>query len=153
MTLLYIYIYIYESKVFGHSQKFLFLILKVLVLMRQIKHHNSFVYEICWLHRPRYQLKDVLMASEITVFLGLIKYILMKKANRKKLLKIWFNKMTSFGRYHGLKCTQHSKRQKVDWILLFTAFLQEWWAEIVGRFGQVHPTSFQWDLSLLIAPA
>ena len=44
---IYIYIYIYTnflSKVFGHPQKFLFLILKVLYLMKQIKHHNAFIY-------------------------------------------------------------------------------------------------------------
>ena len=30
----------YQSKVFGHPQKFLFLILKVLFLMKQVKHHK-----------------------------------------------------------------------------------------------------------------
>ena len=40
-----IYIYIYnQSKVFGHPQKFLFLILKVLFLMKQVKHHNCLIY-------------------------------------------------------------------------------------------------------------
>ena len=33
---------LYQSKVFGHPQKFLFLILKVLFLMKQVKHHNVF---------------------------------------------------------------------------------------------------------------
>ena len=32
------------SKVFGHPQNFLFLILKVLFLMKQVKHHNVFIY-------------------------------------------------------------------------------------------------------------
>ena len=44
---IYIYIYIYmhyQSEVFGHLQKFLFLILKVLFLMKQVKHHNGFIY-------------------------------------------------------------------------------------------------------------
>ena len=30
----------YQSKVFVHSEKNLFLILKVLILMKQVKHHN-----------------------------------------------------------------------------------------------------------------
>ena len=34
----------YRSKVFGNSQKFLFLILKVLFLMKQVKHQNCFIY-------------------------------------------------------------------------------------------------------------
>ena len=34
----------YQSKVFDYPQKFLFLILKVLFLMKQVKHHNSFIY-------------------------------------------------------------------------------------------------------------
>ena len=33
-----------QSKVFGHAQKFLFLILKGLFLMKQVKHHNGFIY-------------------------------------------------------------------------------------------------------------
>ena len=42
---IYIYIYInYQSKVFVHPQKFLYLILKVLFLMKQVKHHNVFIY-------------------------------------------------------------------------------------------------------------
>ena len=42
---IYIYIYIYyQSKVFGHPQKFLFLILKVLFFMKQVKHHNVFIH-------------------------------------------------------------------------------------------------------------
>ena len=37
----YIYIYIdNQSKVFGHPQKFSFLILKMLFLMKQFKHQN-----------------------------------------------------------------------------------------------------------------
>ena len=41
---IYIYIYIYfQSKVFGHQQNFLFLILKVLFLMKQVKHHYVFI--------------------------------------------------------------------------------------------------------------
>ena len=34
----------YKSKVFGYSQKLLFLILKVLFLMKEVKHHNVFIY-------------------------------------------------------------------------------------------------------------
>ena len=34
----------YQSKDFGHPQTFLFLILKVLFLMKQIKYHNSLIY-------------------------------------------------------------------------------------------------------------
>ena len=34
----------YQSKLFGHTPKFLFLILKVLFLMKQVKHHNVFIY-------------------------------------------------------------------------------------------------------------
>ena len=44
---IYIYIYIYthfQSKVFGHPKKFLFLILNVLFLMRQVKVHNGIIY-------------------------------------------------------------------------------------------------------------
>ena len=41
---------LYQSKVLGHPQKILFfilfLILKVLFLMKQVKHHNSFIYYI-----------------------------------------------------------------------------------------------------------
>ena len=40
---IYIHIY-YQSKVFGHPQNFLFLILKVLFLIKQVKHHNAFFY-------------------------------------------------------------------------------------------------------------
>ena len=32
----------YQSKVFSHPKKFLFLILKVLILMKQVKHHHVF---------------------------------------------------------------------------------------------------------------
>ena len=40
-----IYIYIhYQSKVFGIPQKFLFLFLKILSLMKQFKHHCSLIY-------------------------------------------------------------------------------------------------------------
>ena len=40
-----LYIYIYkQSKVFGHAPKSLFLILKLLFLMKQVKHHNVFIY-------------------------------------------------------------------------------------------------------------
>ena len=35
---------LYQSKVFGHPKKFLFLILKVLFLMKKIKDHNVFIY-------------------------------------------------------------------------------------------------------------
>ena len=42
---IYIYMYIHcQSKVFGHPKKVLFLILKVLFLMKQVKHHNVFIY-------------------------------------------------------------------------------------------------------------
>ena len=42
---IYIYIYIYyKAKVFGDPQKCLFLILKVLFLIKQVKHHNVFIY-------------------------------------------------------------------------------------------------------------
>ena len=42
---MYIYVYIhYQSKVFGHPQKLLFLILKVLFLMKQVNHLNGFIY-------------------------------------------------------------------------------------------------------------
>ena len=34
----------YQLKVFGHPQIFLFLILKVLSLMNQVRHHNGFIY-------------------------------------------------------------------------------------------------------------
>ena len=34
----------YQSKVFGQPQKILFLILKVLFLMKQVKHHNVFIH-------------------------------------------------------------------------------------------------------------
>ena len=44
---IYIYIYIYyQSKVFGHPQTFLFLVLKVLFLMIQIEQYNGFIYNI-----------------------------------------------------------------------------------------------------------
>ena len=33
----------YRSKVFSHPQKFLFLILKVLFLMKEVKHHKGFI--------------------------------------------------------------------------------------------------------------
>ena len=33
-----------QSKVFGHLQNLLFLIQKVLFLMKQVKHHNGFIY-------------------------------------------------------------------------------------------------------------
>ena len=32
------------SKVYGYPQRFLFLILKVLSLMKQLNHHNVFIY-------------------------------------------------------------------------------------------------------------
>ena len=42
---IYIYIYIYNlSKVFGHTPKFSFLILKVLFLMKQVEHHKGFIH-------------------------------------------------------------------------------------------------------------
>ena len=41
---IYIYIYIYKSKVFGHPQTCLFLILKVLFLIKQVEHHDGFIY-------------------------------------------------------------------------------------------------------------
>ena len=34
----------YPSKVFDHPQKFLFLNLKLLFLMKQVKHHNGFIH-------------------------------------------------------------------------------------------------------------
>ena len=37
-------LFFYLSEVFGHTQKFLFLILKVLFLRKQVKHHNVFIY-------------------------------------------------------------------------------------------------------------
>ena len=48
-TYIYIYIYIciyiyYQSKVFGHPQNFLFLFLKLLFLMKQVKYQNVFIY-------------------------------------------------------------------------------------------------------------
>ena len=42
---IYIYIYIYyQSKVFSDHQKVIFLILKVLSLMKKVKHQNEFIY-------------------------------------------------------------------------------------------------------------
>ena len=41
---MYKFLYIYkhhQSKVFGHPKNFLFLILKVLFIMKQVKHHNG----------------------------------------------------------------------------------------------------------------
>ena len=40
---LVVYIH-YQSKEFGHPQNFLFLILKVLFFMKQVKHHNGIIY-------------------------------------------------------------------------------------------------------------
>ena len=34
----------YQSKVLDHPKKYSFLILKVLFLMKQVKHHNVFIY-------------------------------------------------------------------------------------------------------------
>ena len=40
----YRYVYLhFQTKVFDHTQIF-FVILKVLFLMKQVKHHNSFIY-------------------------------------------------------------------------------------------------------------
>ena len=40
-----IYLYLHNmSKVFCHPQKFLFLILIVLFLMKQVKHHSGFIH-------------------------------------------------------------------------------------------------------------
>ena len=36
--------YTTKSKIYGHSKKFLFLILKVLFLIKKVKHHNIFIY-------------------------------------------------------------------------------------------------------------
>ena len=46
MHIIYIYTNIYttESKEFGYLKKKLFLIIKVLFLMKQVKHHNTFIY-------------------------------------------------------------------------------------------------------------
>ena len=51
-TYIYIYIYIYiythtytlPIKIFGHPQKRLILIVKMLFLMKQVKYHNGFIY-------------------------------------------------------------------------------------------------------------
>ena len=86
--MLYIYIYIYihtyththQSKVFGYPQKLLFLILKVLFLMKKFMHHNGFVYY------TKYK------SSQATLNTNLKK--------KKNFLYLWFIKMTPFGCYH-----------------------------------------------------
>ena len=43
----------YQSKVYGHPQKFLFLILNVLFLMKQVKHHDGFIHSTKYMfHEP-----------------------------------------------------------------------------------------------------
>ena len=38
--------YTLPVKIFGHPEKFLFLILKVLLVMKQVKHYSGFIYYI-----------------------------------------------------------------------------------------------------------
>ena len=45
----------YQSKVYGQHQKFLFIILKVLFFMKQVKHNNIFI------HFTKYKFSSVIV--------------------------------------------------------------------------------------------
>ena len=112
---IYIYIYIYihthtQSKVFSHLQKFSFLILNVLFLMKWVKHRNVFIY-----HTRYKSFWDTLNTNQTKKKL--------KKKTKKTLHSLKWPPLAAI----TASDSQHSfhSRLEVDWRYFCLAFLQE----------------------------
>ena len=89
-SLTYIYMYIYnQSKVLATLRIFIFPVSKVLFSMKQLKHHNSFMYYTKY--KFSWTTVNTNESKKQTIFLN-----------------FWFIKITPVDRYHCFKDSWHS---------------------------------------------